>query len=236
MGLVDTKWPLTPRDSRQPAWEKAKDKEWEMRRMAVYAAMIERLDTGIGILLSVMGIVLLVAGLAQWLQVSAAIGAFLVGVAISGPIAEQPRRLIGPLQDLFAAMFFLLLRPGDRLRNLQSVLAVAVALAAVTTLTKTLTGYWASRKRGIERRMRLRAGLTLVAHGEFSIVIAGLAAAVEPQLASLSAAYVLLMVALGPIWLGLSASCRSYSAEIVSLLWISTGNDGKRMRTQHCWR
>ena len=48
MGVVDAKWALTPRDPRVPAWTDAKDKEWEMRRMAVYAAMIERLDQGIG--------------------------------------------------------------------------------------------------------------------------------------------------------------------------------------------
>src|SRR6185312_1051855 len=48
MGLVSSKWPLTPRDPRVPAWDKVDDKEWEMRRMAVYAAMIDRLDQGIG--------------------------------------------------------------------------------------------------------------------------------------------------------------------------------------------
>jgi arylsulfatase len=48
MGLVSDKWALTPRDPRVPAWEKADDKQWEMRRMAVYAAMIDRLDQGIG--------------------------------------------------------------------------------------------------------------------------------------------------------------------------------------------
>ncbi len=58
------------------------------------------------ILLSVLGTVLLVAGLMQRLQVSAAIGAFLVGTAISGPIAEQSHRLLAPLRDLFAATFF----------------------------------------------------------------------------------------------------------------------------------
>lgn len=48
MGLVSEKWALTPRDPRVPAWDKVDDKEWEMRRMAVYAAMIDRLDQGIG--------------------------------------------------------------------------------------------------------------------------------------------------------------------------------------------
>jgi len=58
------------------------------------------------ILLTTFGAVLLVGGLAHRLQVSAAIGAFLVGIALSGPIAEKSRRLIAPLRDLFAATFF----------------------------------------------------------------------------------------------------------------------------------
>ena len=48
MGLVSTQWPLTPRDPRVPAWDKVDNKDWEIRRMAVYAAMIDRLDQGIG--------------------------------------------------------------------------------------------------------------------------------------------------------------------------------------------
>ena len=58
------------------------------------------------ILLTTFGTVLLVAGLAERFQVSAAIGAFLVGIALSGPIAEQSHRLLAPLRDLFAATFF----------------------------------------------------------------------------------------------------------------------------------
>jgi len=58
------------------------------------------------ILFTTFGVVLLVAGVAQRLQVSAAIGAFLVGIALSGPIAQQTHRLISPLRDLFAAIFF----------------------------------------------------------------------------------------------------------------------------------
>src|SRR5215469_5539629 len=58
------------------------------------------------ILLTVFGTVLLIAGVAQRFQVSAAIGAFLVGIALSGPTAEQSHRLLGPLRDLFAAIFF----------------------------------------------------------------------------------------------------------------------------------
>jgi len=48
MGLLDESWPLTPRDRRVPAWDEAADKEWEARRMAVHAAMVDRMDQGIG--------------------------------------------------------------------------------------------------------------------------------------------------------------------------------------------
>lgn len=52
MGIVDGKWGLTERDPRVPAWELASYKEWEVRRMAVYAAMIETMDRGIGKILA----------------------------------------------------------------------------------------------------------------------------------------------------------------------------------------
>ena len=151
------------------------------------------------ILLTVLGAVLLVAGIAQRLQVSSAIGAFLVGIAVSGPIAEQSHRLLAPLRDLFAATFFFFFGLEVDPRSLPSVLLVALALAAATTLTKILTGYLATRKARLDGRSGMRAGLTLVAHGEFSIVIAGLGAGLEPRLGSLSAAYVLIMAILGPM-------------------------------------
>ena len=53
-----------------------------------------------------LGTALLVAGIASALQVSAAVGAFLLGIAISGSTAENATRLLEPLRDLFAAVFF----------------------------------------------------------------------------------------------------------------------------------
>ena len=48
MGIVDKRWPLTPRDPRVPAWADEANKEWQARRMAVYAAQIDRMDQNIG--------------------------------------------------------------------------------------------------------------------------------------------------------------------------------------------
>jgi monovalent cation:H+ antiporter-2, CPA2 family len=151
------------------------------------------------ILLTTFGAVLLVGGLAQRLQVSAAIGAFLVGIALSGPIAEKSRRLVAPLRDLFAATFFFFFGMEIDPATLPRMLVPAIILGLVTAATKIVTGYWAARRSGVDRKARLRAGMALVARGEFSIVIAGLGAAEEPQLGPLAAAYVLFLVVLGPV-------------------------------------
>ena len=151
------------------------------------------------ILLTTFGTVLLVAGISQRFQVSAAIGAFLVGIAVSGQMAEQTHRLLAPLRDLFATTFFFFFGLQINPATLPPALLPAILLGGVTTLTKVLTGYWAAGRVGVDRQGRLRAGMALVARGEFSIVIAGLGAGLAPQLGPLSAAYVLFLAVLGPI-------------------------------------
>jgi CPA2 family monovalent cation:H+ antiporter-2 len=154
------------------------------------------------LLLMVFGLVLLVAGTAQRLQVSSAIGAFLVGIALSGEVAERARGLLSPLRDLFAATFFVFFALQVDPRSIPAVAGLAAALAVVTALTKMATGWWAAGRIGVQERGRARAAATLVARGEFSIVIAGLAVAaggVEPQLGPLAAAYVLMLASIGPL-------------------------------------
>ncbi|HEV7650567.1 MAG TPA: cation:proton antiporter [Actinophytocola sp.] len=153
-------------------------------------------------LLRVLGAALLVAGVAQQLQVSAAVGAFLLGIAISGSTAENAVRMLEPLRDLFAALFFVVFGLNTVPSTIPPVLGAAVLLALVTTATKVVTGWWAAKRQGIGRMGRARAGAALVARGEFSIVIAGLAvaaAAVDAQLAALTTAYVLVMAIIGPL-------------------------------------
>lgn len=153
------------------------------------------------ILFTTFGLILLVAGLAQRAQVSAAVGAFLVGIALSGPIVEREHKLISPLRDLFAAIFFLFFGLQVDPATLPPVLLVAVGLGITTALTKVLVGWWAARRAGVDRLCCLRAGTALVARGEFSIIIAGLgvSAGLEPQLGALATAYVLLLAVAGPI-------------------------------------
>jgi CPA2 family monovalent cation:H+ antiporter-2 len=169
-----------------------------------YGAVVNRLlaaRSDEALLLGVVGLTLLVAGGAQELGVSAAVGAFLVGIAVSGPVQRRASALVTPLRDLFAALFFLFfglqVDPGD----LASALPAATALAVATGATKVATGVYAAGRDGAGPRGRARAGGALVARGEFSIVIAGLgrAAGVDEDLASIAAAYVLVLAASGPI-------------------------------------
>lgn len=153
-------------------------------------------------LLKLLGSALLVAGFAAALQVSAAVGAFLLGIAIAGPAAHTATRVLEPLRDLFAAMFFVAFGLSTDPADIPPVLWHALALAAVTAATKVATGWWAAGRLGVGRLGRARAGAALIARGEFSIVIAGLAVAsgaVPAELAALATTYVLLMAVLGPI-------------------------------------
>ncbi|MHA7191315.1 cation:proton antiporter [Arthrobacter sp. MDT2-16] len=167
----------------------------------VVSAVVDSADREV-FLLTLIGAALLVAGLASALQVSAAVGAFLLGIAISGATAENAARVLEPLRDLFAAIFFVVFGLNTDPASIPPVLAVALLLAVVTSATKIATGWWAARRQGIGPKGRARAGTALVARGEFSIVIAGLAVtsgAVIPDLAALATTYVLLMAVLGPV-------------------------------------
>lgn len=153
------------------------------------------------LLLGVLGLTMLVAGAAEKVSVSAAVGAFLVGIAISGPVAEQAARVLTPLRDLFAAVFFVFFGLATDPNDIPPVLLPALGLALVTMGTKLASGYLAAKRAGLGRPARWRTGLTLTPRGEFSIVIAGLAvtAGVQPQLAPLATAYVLITIIVGPM-------------------------------------
>jgi len=45
LGLIDPKWELSPQAGE---WDRVKNKAWEARCMEVYAAMIDRMDAGVG--------------------------------------------------------------------------------------------------------------------------------------------------------------------------------------------
>ena len=182
--------------------------------VAVVAALLAlalRVEVGISrlifshsdeaLLLSIFGLTLLIAGTAESFQVSAAVAALIVGIVLSGPAAKGAQALLAPLRDLFAAMFFAFVGLSLNPAQIPPVLGTAAALAVVGVMTKFVTGWIGARLAGIGPRGRARAGLTLVARGEFSIAIAGFATAsgIDPELEALAVSYVFLLAVVGPI-------------------------------------
>lgn len=153
------------------------------------------------LLLAVFGLTLLVAGMAQQLQVSAAIGAFLVGLALSGSVQARASALVAPLRDLFAAAFFVFFSFQIDPATLPNVLLPAIGLTLVTAAGKLVSGWVAAGRLAVGSAGRLRAGTALIARGEFSIVIAalGIGLADGEELGALAAAYVLLTAVAGPL-------------------------------------
>ncbi len=156
----------------------------------------------VGLLLVVFGLAVAAAGVAGLLSFSSAVAAFLVGLLLTGEVAEVARRRLDPLRELLAAVFFAYFGLVTDPRELPGVLLPAVALVIVTVLTKFLTGWYASGTVGGGAISRLRAGALLSARGEFSVIIAGLVAvsgALPAQFSALVAAYVLLTAIIGPL-------------------------------------
>jgi monovalent cation:H+ antiporter-2, CPA2 family len=151
------------------------------------------------LLLRVLGVTLMVAAAAEALHASAAVGAFLVGLTLTGDTADRARKVLGPLRDLFAAIFFVAIGLSVDPRELLPMLPAALALAAVTAATKVATGTFAARRDGVARRGQLRAGTALIARGEFSLIIIGLIGPSIAEVAALATAYVFLMAIAGPV-------------------------------------
>jgi CPA2 family monovalent cation:H+ antiporter-2 len=150
--------------------------------------------------LRILGIALLVAALAEHIHVSAGVGAFLVGLSLTGEITDRAREVLSPLRDVFAAAFFLGIGLSIDAADLLPVLPTALTLAVVTAATKVLSGSYAARREGADLRGGLRAGTALIARGEFSLVVVGLAgAAADPRMSALVAAYVAILATAGPI-------------------------------------
>jgi monovalent cation:H+ antiporter-2, CPA2 family len=151
------------------------------------------------LLLRILGLTLIVAALAEFVHASAAVGAFLVGLTLTGDAADRARTVLTPLRDLFAAVFFLAIGYSVDPADLAPMLPAAAALAAVTALTKVATGAFAARREGVARQGRLRAGTALIARGEFSLVVIGLVGMTIPAVSAIATPYVFILAVVGPV-------------------------------------
>jgi CPA2 family monovalent cation:H+ antiporter-2 len=148
------------------------------------------------------GFAIFVAGIAKEVGVSEAIGAFMVGLILAETTAAaRIERLVLPLRDAFAAVFFfafgLTIDPGDI-----ADVAAPVSIAVVLTLILNIAAGWiGARMQGFGRREGANTGLTLLGRGEFSLILGTLAAGagLDPRIGPFVALYVLVLAILGPI-------------------------------------
>lgn len=146
-----------------------------------------------GLLLTVFGAALLAAGLADMVGFSGVVAAFLIGLLLTGEVAETARARLSPIRDIFAAIFFLFFGITTNPADVPAVLPLALLLAAVGIAGKLFVGWWVTRDLN-DPLAWLRAGGFLIARGEFSMVIAALAAPVilGIELQALTLGYVII--------------------------------------------
>ena len=165
-------------------------------------------DSELNIIL-VIGFGVFVAGFADGAGASDAVGALLAGMVVAGTgIGPQIERMVVPLRDTFAAIFFfwfgLTIAPSD----MRSI-AFPVAIAVVVTLTfNVIAGIVAARIYGYGRVAAANTSFMLVSRGEFELILAALAVAagLDSRVAPFAALYVLVLAILSPL-----LSAKSYS-------------------------
>ena len=157
-------------------------------------------------LLRIVGLVVLVGGVALAAGVSEAVAAFFLGAAFGGTEhAGRIERVITSERDIYAAVFFLAIGLGTDPRLFPAVAVPLAALVVVSTVSKLLSGYYGGRYYGLSERRSIRASLALVARGEFSLVIAALAVsaggstALSETIPAIAVGYVLAMSVLGTV-------------------------------------
>jgi monovalent cation:H+ antiporter-2, CPA2 family len=147
------------------------------------------------------------AALAQELGLSEAIGALMAGVVLAETsVREELEERFFSFRDVFAALFFFVFGLSIDLGAIDEVGWLVAAAVAVTLVGKIGGGFTSGVSGGFTRRQSLNAGVALVAHGEFTIILAQIAStnpqlshATQSKLVAFSGLYVLVTAALGVV-------------------------------------
>ncbi len=148
------------------------------------------------------GFAILVAGVAANVGVSEAIGAFLAGQIVAGTVvAQRIEHLVLPIRDLLAAIFFFAFGLSVDPAALADVALPVAAAVAVTIFGNLVAGIVAARLQRFGPLEAANIGLSVLARGEFSLILASLAvvAGLDGRLGPFAAAYVLVLAIAGPL-------------------------------------
>jgi CPA2 family monovalent cation:H+ antiporter-2 len=156
-------------------------------------------------LLAVFGFLIASAAVAEELGLSEAIGALMAGIVFSETsVREQIEERFFSFRDIFAALFFFVFGLSIDLSAFGQVGWIVALAVAVTLVGKIGVGLLAGRIGGFTSRQGFNAGVALVAHGEFTVILAQLASgnpAVSPDhrrdLLAFAGIYVLVTATIG---------------------------------------
>jgi len=153
-------------------------------------------------LLVVFAALFLISGFGETLHVAEAIGALLVGLVL-GETEHRKRieHLILPLREVFGAMFFFSFGLSIDPRTLGGAVLPALGAVLLTLVGNFTAGMLAGRSAGLSPKAAANIGLTIVARGEFSIILANLgkSAGLLSILQPFAALYVLILAVVGPL-------------------------------------
>ncbi len=150
----------------------------------------------------VFALLFFIAGFSEKLHVAEAIGALLFGLALSETDhSKRIEHLVVPFRDFFGAIFFFSFGLSIDPLSLGDAAWMAVGAVVLTMFANVVAGMMAGRKAGLPHKASLNIGLTIMARGEFTIIVAnlGIAASLLPILKPFSALYVLILAILGPL-------------------------------------
>jgi CPA2 family monovalent cation:H+ antiporter-2 len=158
-------------------------------------------------LLAVVGFVVGMSAAAQELGLSEAIGALMAGVVLSETsVREEIEERFFSFRDVFAALFFFVFGLSIDVAAIDDVGWILAGAVAVTLVGKVGGTLVAGRLSGFTRRQSFNAGVALVAHGEFTVILAQLAAenpaiseARQAELVAFAGLYVLITATLGVV-------------------------------------
>lgn len=125
----------------------------------------------------VLGIALLFGGLALYLELSEVIGAFLAGLMLSDTeFKVKVKEVVMPVRNLLLPFFFL--NFGLSLEFTADIPALGLLAIIIiwSVLHKLIVGLAGGKLYGLNAEQSLQAGLSLTARGEFSVIVAGIAA------------------------------------------------------------
>ena len=156
-------------------------------------------------ILRIVGVTVLIGGMALAIGASEAVAAFFVGTAFHGTdLVERIEAELSPIRDLFAALFFFSIGVSTDLRVVADVALLVLVAVVGTTLAKVVSGFLSGSVYELSSRRSLRVGLGLVPRGEFSLIIAAVAATstipeVRSTVPAFTVGYVLAMSIIGSL-------------------------------------